>query len=137
MATEHSLKPLTQKLGMRPGYRIFVLNAPIDYRTILGELPENAVLLDKESLGPFDLIHFFVQKRKELEEEFPVLKREMSKSGGLWVSWPKSSSKTQTDLTENYVREIGLKNGLVDVKILSIDKTWSGLKFVYRLKDRK
>ncbi len=55
----------------------------------------------------------------------------------LWVSWPKSSSKIEADLNGDIVREIGLRNGLVDVKVCSIDKNWSGLKFVYRLKDRK
>jgi len=55
----------------------------------------------------------------------------------LWVSWPKSScSFANTNLTENIVRQVGLENGLVDVKIVSIDNDWSGLKFVYRLKDR-
>jgi hypothetical protein len=136
MVTEHPLKSLAQKLGLRPGYRIFVLNSPRDYRILLGELPENAVLVD-ELRGPFDLIPLFVEERKELEKDFPALKRELSKSGGLWVSWPKRSSKIETDLNENVVRDIGLVNGLVDVKIASIDENWSGLKFVYRVKDRK
>jgi hypothetical protein len=136
MVAERAQKPLTQKLGIRAGYRILVLNAPKDYRTILGELPKDAALLD-ELPGPFDLIHFFVQRRRELETEFPVLKGEISKSGGHWVSWPKVSSRVETDLNENIVRRTGLKNGLVDVKIASIDKIWTGLKFVYRMKDRK
>jgi hypothetical protein len=55
----------------------------------------------------------------------------------LWISWPKSTSSLKTDLNESLVREIGLKNGLVDVKIIAIDKDWSGLKFVYRIADRK
>jgi hypothetical protein len=55
----------------------------------------------------------------------------------LWISWPKGSSNVQTDLNENTVIAIGLRNGLVDVKVAAIDETWSGLKFVYRLKDRK
>jgi hypothetical protein len=54
----------------------------------------------------------------------------------LWVSWPKGSSDVTTDLTENAVREIGLANGLVDVKVCAVDETWSGLKFVRRVKDR-
>lgn len=130
------MKSLAQKLEIRPGYRIFVLNAPRNYGSILGELPEQTIFMDK-LFGPLDLIHFFVQKRKDLETEFPILKREMSQNGGLWVSWPKRSSKIETDLNESIVRETGLKNGLVDVKIVAIDKIWSGLKFVYRLKDRK
>ena len=60
----------------------------------------------------------------------------LSPSGMLWVSWPKGSSRVPTDLTENVVREIGLRNGLVDVKVCAVDETWSGLKFVFRLKDR-
>jgi hypothetical protein len=53
-----------------------------------------------------------------------------------WVSWPKKTSGVQTDLSENIVRDIGLAAGLVDVKVCAIDDVWSGLKFVYRLKDR-
>jgi hypothetical protein len=55
----------------------------------------------------------------------------------IWIAWPKKSSGVATDLSEQRVREIGLNAGLVDVKVCAIDDTWSGLKFVYRLKDRK
>jgi hypothetical protein len=55
----------------------------------------------------------------------------------LWISWPKRSSKVPTDLNENVIREIGLKNGLVDVKVCAVDEIWSSLKFVFRTKDRK
>jgi hypothetical protein len=54
----------------------------------------------------------------------------------VWVSWPKKSSGVSTDLDENIVREIGLQAGMVDVKVCAVDETWSGLKFVFRLKDR-
>jgi hypothetical protein len=54
----------------------------------------------------------------------------------LWVSWPKVSSGVPTDLTENVVREIRLRNGLVDVKVCAVGEIWSGLKIVFRLEDR-
>ena len=41
------------------------------------------------------------------------------------------------ELAENVVREIGLKAGLVDVKVCAVTDIWSGLKFVRRVKDRK
>jgi hypothetical protein len=53
----------------------------------------------------------------------------------LWISWPKKAAKLQTDLTDNVVREIGLRHGLVDIKVSAVDEVWSGLKFVYRLVD--
>ena len=87
--------------------------------------------------GPLDFIQFFTQVRNELEVQFRDLKRELLKGGMLWISWPKGSSKVETDLNEGIVREIGLKNGLVDVKVCAVDEVWSGLKFVYRKEDRK
>ena len=52
------------------------------------------------------------------------------------VGRPKRSSGRQTDLSENDVRDYGLEQGLVDVKVCAVDDTWSGLAFVRRLKDR-
>jgi hypothetical protein len=66
-----------------------------------------------------------------------VLKSSLAQNGLLWISWPKRSSGVATDLSENIIREIGLSNGLVDIKVCAVDETWSGLKFVYRVKDRK
>ncbi len=54
----------------------------------------------------------------------------------IWVSWPKLTSPLKGDLNENIVREIGLANGQVDVTVVAIDENWSGLKFVFRIKDR-
>jgi hypothetical protein len=136
MTFGYSKKPLMEKLGIREGYKIIILNSPKNYSDALGELPKNVIVTDKLK-GPLDFIHFFARKREELETKFPILKHELSQNGILWISWPKISSKIETNLNENLVREIGLKNGLVDVKISAIDEVWSGLKFVYRLKDRK
>ena len=72
-----------------------------------------------------------------LKSAFPKLKSSLAQDGLLWISWPKGASKIKTDLNENVVREIGLGAGLVDVKVCAVDDVWSGLKFVYRLKDRR
>jgi hypothetical protein len=86
--------------------------------------------------GPLDFIHFFTTRQEILAAHFPHLKQALTPAGMLWISWPKRSSKVETDLTEDIIRVIGLDNGLVDVKVAAIDEVWSGLKFVYRLKDR-
>src|SRR3989304_2664819 len=136
--TGYSGTPLIKKLGIKPGQRICILNAPKDYPKTLGALPAG-VQLDKR-LGKshtMDLIHFFTKERDQLQKEFPALKEALEYGGGLWISWPKGSSKVATDLNENIIRKIGLDLGLVDVKVAAVDETWSGLKFVYRLEDRK
>ena len=131
----YSKTPLVKKLGIKEGFKVVILNSPQNYQQTLGELPENVTLADS-LVGPFDFIHFFTTQREALVNEFPRLKQALASNGMLWISWPKRSAKVETDLTEDIIRAIGLNNGLVDVKVAAVDEVWSGLKFVYRLKDR-
>lgn len=136
MKTGVSKKTLVEKLGIRPGMKASIINAPNHYHQLLGELPAN-VSVFSDLLAGVDIIHFFTQSQGELVQVFPSLKKALEIKGMLWISWPKGASKMPTDLKENAVREIGLANGLVDVKVCAIDENWSGLKFIYRIKDRK
>jgi hypothetical protein len=135
MAAGYSKKSLVEKLGIKGGFAISLVGAPQNYAVTLGKLPSHVEQHNKLQ-GPLDFIQFFCSQRTLLEDSFPTLKGALSPSGMLWVSWPKASSGVPTDLTENVVREIGLGYGLVDVKVCAIDEIWSGLKFVYRIKDR-
>jgi hypothetical protein len=136
MPAGYSKKSLIEKLGIKDGFVISIIGAPKDYATALGKLPAG-VNQSKKLESPLDFVQFFCSERSRLEDNFATLKEALAPSGMLWVSWPKASSGVPTDLTENVVREIGLKNGLVDVKVCAVDETWSGLKFVFRLKDRR
>jgi hypothetical protein len=86
--------------------------------------------------GALDFAMLFVKARSDLEKGFPRLRERLEPNGMLWVAWPKKISGVETDLTEGVVRTFGLEAGLVDVKVCAVDDTWSGLKFVRRLKDR-
>jgi hypothetical protein len=131
----YSKRSLVEKLGIKPGHKVYLANAPSNYRETLGELPEKAGFV-KSLNGACDFIQFFAKEKSVLEMAFPSLKKHLATNGSLWVSWPKGAAKIKTDLNENVVREIGLQNGLVDVKVCAVDDVWSGLKFVFRLKDR-
>ena len=135
MSAGYSKRSLLEKLGIKPGIRICILNAPADYADILGELPMGVEFLPKHKAA-VDFIQFFTTQRSELERAFPLLRKELAESGMLWISWPKAASKIPTDVNENVVREIGLKNQMVDIKVCAVDEVWSGQKFVFRLKDR-
>jgi hypothetical protein len=73
---------------------------------------------------------------KELVKNINDLKEQIVQSGMIWISWPKKSSKVETDITEDVIRNIALKNGLVDVKVCAVDEVWSGLKLVIPVKNR-
>lgn len=133
----YSGTPLVRKLGIKPGGRVCILNAPPGYAKTLGPLPAAVALLSR--LGKphsLDFIQFFTLQSRQLRVKFAELKTALRFDGSLWVSWPKKSSQVESDLDENIIRHIGLEAGLVDVKVAAVDETWSGLKFVYRLQDR-
>lgn len=131
----YSGTPLVKKLGIKAGTVIHVVEAPKDYFQLLGVLPDHVSVRDKLA-AEFDFIHLFVKDQKTFQHTFIKCKKFLKKEGMLWVSWPKKSSKIPTDLDENNIRDFGLKEGLVDVKVCAVDDTWSGLKFVIRVKDR-
>ncbi|GAB4524177.1 MAG: DUF3052 family protein [Anaerolineae bacterium] len=135
MSTGYSGTPLIQKLGIRQGYRVCVINQPDNYVELLGDLPSNVFVSPLDD-GEFDFIHAFYLSAVDLREQFAELKAALKSDGILWISWVKKASKVETDLNREIVRETGLSGGLVDVKVGAIDATWSGLKFVYRTKDR-
>lgn len=124
----YSTKSLKDKLGIKDGAAVCIVKAPAGYLASLG--------VKNGRKGPYGFVQLFTRSISDLEKFFPVLKRRMQPDGMLWISWPKKSSGVASDLTENVIRDIGLKHGLVDVKVAAIDETWSGLKFVYRLTDR-
>jgi len=132
----YSGTPLAKKLGYKSDFRVLLVNEPNNYLDLLFELPSNIEFTQSRS-GLFHLIHLFTKDKQELEIELPKLKDLIHKEGGMiWVSWPKKSSKVPSEVDDAMVRNTGLKTGLVDIKVCAVDQTWSGLKFVYRKKDR-
>jgi hypothetical protein len=132
----YSGTPLIQKIGIKPGHRIILRNHPASFIKDLGKLPEGTQTAERVS-GNANVIVYFTERLAELEKDFSRLAATLVSDGMLWISWPKKASGRPTDLTEDIVRRVGLECGLVDVKVCAIDETWSGLKFVIRVKDRK
>jgi hypothetical protein len=137
----YSGTPLPKKLGIKEQSRMAFVNAPKEFQSYLGPLPEGAEVVKRLSssskVKPLDLVVMFVTSERTLAREFAKLSAKLATNGMIWIAWPKRSSGVATDLSFERVQRIGLDAGLVDVKICAIDETWSGLKFVFRLKDRK
>jgi hypothetical protein len=132
----YSQRSLADKLGIKPGTVVTALAAPPAYVKLLKPVAADVTFVSRLGKGA-RFIHCFVTRRAELAKEFPRLAKALADDGMAWISWPKKAAKTDTDLTEDVVRGLGLEAGLVDVKVCAVDELWSGLKFVRRLKDRK
>jgi hypothetical protein len=136
MPAGYSGTPLLQKLGIKPGHRLLIVQPPNDFAATLGAVPDDTNLV-KPTAKQVDVIILFVRSLAELKKRFVQQSNKLVANGALWVCWPKKASGVPTDLTENGVRDHGLKARLVDVKVCAVDEIWSGLKFVIRLTDRK
>jgi hypothetical protein len=133
----YSDTPLAKKLGIKEGFRVGLVNSPKGFKKELGSLPAHVKISVGQLIEPLDLIILFTDSERKLKLEFSLLAEKLRVNGMLWIAWPKKSSGVPTDLSFDNVQQTGLQAGLVDVKICAINEIWSGLKFVYRLKDRK
>lgn len=131
----YSGTPLPAKLGIKAAALVLLLGAPDEFEQSLLPLPANVTISAERRRGA-DVILSFTRARAQLEAEFSDLAAHLQPAGGLWIAWPKKSSGMATDLHENLIRDIGLAAGLVDNKVCAVTEVWSGLRFVYRLKDR-
>jgi hypothetical protein len=125
-------KSVSAKMGIKEDARAILIDAPADAIKSIG-LPDLDVASRLQ--GAFDYIHFFAEKQKALQKKFPKLKAHLKESGMLWVSWPKEKQK-ETDLTLTVVIKIGYDYGLVESKTLSVNNTWSAIKFTHPKKGK-
>ena len=135
MPAGYSGTPLARKLGIKPRHTIGLISAPDHAEEILAPLPDG-VILRRRAQGRFDVMVFCCRRERDLARRFSGLAAKLVANGGLWIGWPKKTSGLATDLSFDVVQRIGLEAGLVDNKVCAIDETWSGLRFVIRLRDR-
>ena len=132
----YSGTPLIKKLGFKAPLSILLIDAPKEYRSMLGELPLGVKLITKAN-SSVEAAHLFVTERIVLDVMLSKLRKELTQDGFVWVSWPKKSSRVPTYITEDTIREHALPLGFVDVKVCSVSEVWSGLKLVIRKSERK
>ncbi|MBT8266457.1 MAG: DUF3052 domain-containing protein [Bacteroidia bacterium] len=136
MITGYSGTPLDKKLGLKTGFLCSIYNAPESYLNWLKSLEFDLIYPARIRDRSLDFFHGFCTTYSDLETIITKYKSAIKMNGSFWVSWPKGSSKIPTELNRDLIRSYVLEIGLVDVKVAAIDENWSGLKFVYRLKDR-
>ena len=126
----YSGTPLWQKLGLKPGQRLLVMDAPKEIEALLAGAPEGIVRMSRTA--SFDAAVLFARTVRAQETQLARVLPKFASGGMLWLAWPKTASGVVSDLADESVRRMGLAAGLVDIKVCAIDATWSALKFVHR-----
>jgi hypothetical protein len=124
--------PQARKLGLKPGQRVCLDQQPQGWGLI--EPPVDVTYV--EPPAPADLIVAFFTEAAQLPVRLPALTQCIHPSGALWVAWPRRAGGHESDITDTVVREQGLAQGVVDVKVAAIDEDWSALRFVWRVANR-
>lgn len=127
----YSGTPLLKKLGVKEGSRFAVIKPPVGFVDSLPDLPFRSTLVQHGN-AKADVIVWFIKSSTELAGIAAAIDRMPEGGGMLWVAWPKKASGVQTDLTEDVIRGVALRAGLVDTKVCAIDETWSGLRLSRR-----
>ena len=126
----YSGTPLAQKVGAKPRARALVVNPPPEAPELFAD---GVQVLRRAGGAPLDAIVVFAVERRDLERRLPRLRERLDPGGMLWVAWPKRASGVPTDVTEDVIRDFAVgQTDLVDVKVVAIDETWSGLKLMVR-----
>jgi hypothetical protein len=131
----YSPRSLSDKLGIKPGFRLVLLNAPEGFDGVLAPLPERVKISRRLSAGADLVVAFFV-RRADLARTWSRVTTAAGPTAMVWVAWPKRASGVSTDLSDGAIREVVLPTGWVDTKVCAIDDTWSGLKCVLRVELR-
>ena len=132
----YSGTPLAQKLGIKPGSRVCTIAAPEIYKQLLAPLPDDVTISTRLS-ATTDVLHIFATRKTQLAAALRKALATMRDDAVIWVSWPKKAAKVETDISEDVIREVALPMGLVDIKVCAVDDTWSGLKLMIRVANRK
>ena len=127
----YSGTPLPQKLGIKPGMTLHVVDAPMDYSALIAPVGQKVAFATRLTKD-VELLHAFVTRKDRLEDVLDRARAGLGAEAIVWVSWPKKAAKLATEVTEDTVRDMALPLGFVDVKVCAIDDTWSGLRVVWR-----
>jgi hypothetical protein len=127
----YSGTPLPQKLGIKPGMTLHVVDAPMDYPALIAPVDKKVAFATRLTRD-VELLHAFVTKKGRLEEVLDRARAGLGSEAIVWVSWPKKAAGMASEVTEDTVRDMALPLGFVDVKVCAVDDTWSGLKLVVR-----
>jgi len=114
-------RTVAQKLGIKAGAAVAVIDPPRDYAAALGELPEGAELVETpDSIQAVTL--WFVRDPRDYQAGLRRM-RTIAHQTKLWVVWRKGS------LTDRVVRQAAIEVGLVDYKICAVNAQWSAMAF--------
>ncbi len=118
-------KSIAEKLGMKPGLRISVVQMP-ESDLLQGARQSATAFAEDKPLSDSDLIFFGAERASDLARISRLLPS-LATKGALWIVYPKG----RKEISELQVLNAGRDAGLVDIKVVGYSVTHTALKFVH------
>jgi hypothetical protein len=124
-------KELVKKLKIKPGYSLLILKSPEGYLTRSSKA-DTKITSGKK----YDFIQIFVTAKADTEKLVLKTLKTLKDNGLLWIAYPKKSSSIKTDVSRDYGWDTLTNAGYEAVAQVSIDDTWTALRFSKKEKAR-
>ncbi|TFE30739.1 YdeI/OmpD-associated family protein [Cohnella luojiensis] len=119
---------LIKKLRLSSDGKIAIMEPPQGFLELVGRTEQDTQALENEN-GTYDFVQLFVTSVADVERLAPQALRAVKPDGLLWICYPKGSSKIKTDLNRDRGWSIVSASGWEGIAIVSVDDTWSALRF--------
>jgi hypothetical protein len=120
--------PLTRRLGIKPGARVAVVNAPEGYVELLTPLPDG-VTVSQSLDGAFDVVQVFVYDKADVDRRAAGALAALKPKGIVWFTYPKKTGRIKTDIHRDVGWDAVNRAGYVGIAQISVDETWSATRF--------
>lgn len=119
-------KSILEKLQVKPGRSLLILNPPQDFLAKAGAMPSGAELfLEKQ---PAFIVMAFLRSMQEFLTMLSEIDRLLQPSGIFWVAYPKLTSVLKGDVNRDTLNATAQQRGWTGVAIILIDDNWSALR---------
>jgi hypothetical protein len=121
------MNPVLKKLGVKEQSPILIINAPEEYKEIIGDISSE---IHTEINGKYKFIQIFAKELSEAKEIAGKAIKALDGDGHLWFCYPKGTSKKyKSDINRSKAWEVFAPYEFEPVSQVSIDDDWSAMRF--------
>ncbi len=124
---------LTQKLNLKPGQKLFLVNPPPGLAEALPGLLADILLVnglpgENWQSKSAEAVLAFLTRRSEITDLVKIFAA-LRPDGLAWAAYPKGGSKVATDLNRDILWKLTAPTGWRPVRMVALDETWSAMRF--------
>ena len=124
----HASNPLHAELGLAEGMRVGLDDPPAEFVGLTLLPIPSGITLHSRIAGNMDMVIGFYERRRDLEDRLPVLRRRIPDDGAIWVAWPQRATRTPAGLNEDVVREVAAGTDLTATRVCRLDDVWTAVR---------